>query len=141
MGMKLVALVFASLLAIPVAHAEDVLNPPGGPVYAERTAAQPPQRQRSRALRMALMQQFDRDGDGRLNPRERMHAARVLGRIQQKLAGKGMRQRGELRARGGVDREQRREIRRLRREQRMRGIDQREAPVDQGDAQVDIYVR
>jgi hypothetical protein len=138
MGMKLVALVFASLLAIPVAHAEDVLNPPGGPVYAETTVA-PPQRQKNRALRQALMQQFDRDGDGRLNPRERMRAARVLGRIQQRLAGKGMRQRGELRARGGVDREQRREMRRLRREQR--GVDPRRAPVDPGDAQVDIYVR
>jgi hypothetical protein len=141
--MKLVALVFASLLAIPLAHAEDVLNPPGGPVYVERTVAPPQRPRKNRALRLALMQQFDRDGDGRLNPRERMRAARVLGRLQQKLAGKDLRQRGELRARGGEGREQRRELRRLRREQRgMRGeqrIDE-QAPAD-GDAQVDIYVR
>lgn len=129
--MKLLALVVASLLAVP-ALAEDTLNPPGGPVYVE-SAAPPAHRPHKDELRRALMQQFDRDGDGRLNGRERMRAARVLARIQQKLAGRGERgPRGEMR---GEMRQQRMEQRRLRREQRLQQRDMR------GDAQVDVYVR
>jgi hypothetical protein len=36
-------------------------------------------------LRRALIAQFDANGDGRLGPRERMRAARVLRRIEQRL--------------------------------------------------------
>ena len=96
--MKLVAVLVASLLAIPAAaRADEVLNPPGGPVFVEANNPQPealPQRpgrpeqkQRNRELKRALMQQFDANGDGRLDGRERMRAVRVLGRIQRKLAG------------------------------------------------------
>lgn len=92
--MKLVSLVIASLLAIPAAAgAEEVLNPPGGPVFVEANnppGAQPDaaQRAKNRQLKQALMQQFDKNGDGRLGPRERMRAVRVLARIQRKLAGR-----------------------------------------------------
>lgn len=89
MGMKLVALFVASLLAVPVAaRADEVLNPPGGPVEAMPS---PQQRQKNRALKQALMQQFDTNGDGRLEPRERMRAVRVLQRIERKLAGRDAR--------------------------------------------------
>ena len=43
---------------------------------------------KNRELKRALMLQFDRNGDGRLGPRERMRAVRVLERIQRKLAGR-----------------------------------------------------
>jgi hypothetical protein len=93
MAMKLVAVVFAGLLALPnIARADDVLNPPGGPVYVEvRNDQAPPPERRAKAHRLkeALMEQFDMNGDGKLEPRERMRAVRVLGRIQQRLAGKG----------------------------------------------------
>jgi Ca2+-binding EF-hand superfamily protein len=91
--MKLAALVLASLLALPTAaRADEVLNPPGGPVlveadYQQSGAPAPEQRQKNRELKRALMLQFDRDGDGRLDSRERMQAVRVLERIQRKLAG------------------------------------------------------
>jgi hypothetical protein len=76
--MKLVAVVIASLLAIPVARADDAA--PARPDMA--------QRQKNHQLKRALMDQFDENGDGRLGPRERMRAIRVLARIQRKLAGK-----------------------------------------------------
>ncbi|MDQ3337338.1 MAG: EF-hand domain-containing protein [Myxococcota bacterium] len=81
----------ASLLALPTAaRADEVLNPPGGPVLVEADYQQPDQQQRhkNRELKRALMLQFDRDGDGRLGPRERMQAVRVLERVQRKLAGR-----------------------------------------------------
>jgi hypothetical protein len=102
--MKLVALAIASLLALPVAaRADEVLTPPGGPVYTEvndpqdrpQAGAQPQQRQKNRAFKRALMDQFDANGDGRLGPQERMRAIRVLQRIQQKLAGGSQQQRGK----------------------------------------------
>jgi len=105
MGMKLAALVIASLLAVPAAaRADEVLHPPGGPVYVEADDVEAPvyveannpqdgpqraqQQQKNRRLKRALVQQFDRNGDGRLGPRERMHAIRVLARIQRRLAGR-----------------------------------------------------
>jgi Ca2+-binding EF-hand superfamily protein len=74
--MKLLAMVMASVLALPVAaHADEVLSGP--------------QRAKNHALKQALMAQFDKNGDGKLEPRERMRAVRVLRRIEMKLAGKG----------------------------------------------------
>jgi hypothetical protein len=61
----------------------DYQQPRGAP-----NAAPDRQRQKNRELKRALMQQFDRNGDGRLGPRERMQAVRVLQRLQQKLAGR-----------------------------------------------------
>ena len=98
--MKLVAIVFASLLALPAAaRADEVLNPPGGPVYVEadytpqagqpQQGPSPQQRQKNKQLKRALMDQFDANGDGRLGPQERARAIRVLARIQAKLAGQG----------------------------------------------------
>ena len=98
MAMKLLAVMIAGLLALPnLANADDVdvdvelLNPPSGPVYVQANNPQPRpddhQKAKNRELRRALMQQFDKNGDGRLGPRERMRAVRVLGRIQRKLAG------------------------------------------------------
>ena len=82
--MKLLAVIIASVLALPAAaRADEGLNPPGGPVRVE-------QRAKNKALKQALMAQFDVNGDGRLEPRERMRAVRVLRRIEMKLAGKGM---------------------------------------------------
>lgn len=95
--MKLAALVLASLLAIPgAARADEVLHPPGGPVFVEANnpqpdaapAPRPEQQRRNRQLKRALMEQFDMNGDGRLGPRERMRAVRVLERLQHKLAGR-----------------------------------------------------
>ncbi len=103
--MKLAGLVLATVLGLSSsAHADEVLRPPGGPVFddpgiAERAPAQQagqrahdPRRQAERrarraALGQALVQQFDANGDGRLGPRERMRAVRVLRRLEQRLAG------------------------------------------------------
>ena len=85
--MKLVGLILASVLALPAAHAEQVLDPPGGPVYVEANyQPRPVQRAKAQRFKRALVEAFDANGDGRLGPRERMRAARVLGRIQKKLA-------------------------------------------------------
>ncbi len=103
--MKLVAVVLASLFALPsLARAEgEQLDPPSGPVYVEVRNDQVPPQQRARnhRLKQALMEQFDTNGDGRLEPRERMRAIRVLNRIERKLAGRdGQRgQRGTMRRR------------------------------------------
>lgn len=78
--MKLAALILTSLLALPTA-----------------AQANPEQQQKNRALKQALMQQFDRDGDGRLGPEERRKAVRVLARIQRKLAGRDGQQRPKMR--------------------------------------------
>ncbi|MBA2542887.1 MAG: hypothetical protein H0V17_24790 [Deltaproteobacteria bacterium] len=109
--MKLM-LVLAAVLAFPSLAGADILNPPGGPVYEDDAAEADvpvmpannprmdrPQRmeRRDRAprdpqrvakrqqLRRALISQFDANGDGRLGPRERMRAARVLRRIENRL--------------------------------------------------------
>jgi hypothetical protein len=86
--MKLVGFVIASVLALPtLARADEVLHPPGGPVYTHADhQPRPERRMKAKRLRRALIEHFDRNGDGRLGPRERMRAARVLGRIQRKLA-------------------------------------------------------
>ena len=94
--MKLLAVVIASVLALPAAaRADDVLNPPSGPVYVEVNNPQgapaprdPQQRAKNQQLKKALLAHFDRNGDGKLGPRERMHAIKVLRRIEMRLAGR-----------------------------------------------------
>jgi hypothetical protein len=90
-------MVIASMLALPsLARADEVLNPPGGQVVVQVNNGEGPQptpdrarqRAKNRALKAALMAQFDMNGDGKLGPRERMRAVRVLRRIEMKLAGK-----------------------------------------------------
>jgi hypothetical protein len=65
MGMKLASLAIVMLLG-GVAHAD-----------APRPRGQ---------LRQLLLQHFDRNGDGQLQPRERKQAARALHRIAKRLA-------------------------------------------------------
>jgi EF hand domain-containing protein len=109
--MKLVGFSFVAMLGLAVAvpgaaRADEVLQPPSGPVYVVADppvevqavriapgapAGRDPQRAAQRraqlqALRAALLQAFDKNGDGRLGPRERMHAIKVLQRIEKKLA-------------------------------------------------------
>jgi hypothetical protein len=73
--MKLASLV-AVLLLSGVAFAQ--------PAPVDPYAAPVAQRPRGE-LRMMLLKHFDADHDGRLDPRERMKAARVLQRISNKL--------------------------------------------------------
>src|SRR4051812_7195718 len=69
--MKLVMLVLAGLLgATSIAAADD------GP---------PPPQQRQAQLRQLIIERFDRDGDGRLDKRERRQAARALRRMANRL--------------------------------------------------------
>src|SRR5688572_13540640 len=112
--MKLATLLLGILLATTGTAAADdeVLQPPGGPVYASepppmRAAAamrgdRAERRQRARQLRRALVETFDANGDGKLGPRERMRAVRVLRRIERRLAtpgpdGRGPAVRGAIR--------------------------------------------
>lgn len=77
--MKLAALAVL-VLSAGIAHA----NP--GPVDPYDDAPRAERRhQRGRMLRQALVQQFDRDGDGRLAPQERKQAARALHRLAKRL--------------------------------------------------------
>ncbi|MEO8703127.1 MAG: hypothetical protein ABI867_23985 [Kofleriaceae bacterium] len=116
--MKL-ALVFAALAALsamPAIAGADVLNPPSGPVDdGEAEVAEPmPVRNDSHAgrgdrmrrdptarrvhrqrLRQALLAEFDVNGDGRLGPRERQRAVRVLRRIEGRMAGHAQRGGGQ----------------------------------------------
>ena len=87
--MKLVALVVASLLGLSTAASADVGADVGPPVaaYADYTAPPPRARPITRVdIKRAIVARFDRDGDGRLNPRERREAARALRRMAKKLA-------------------------------------------------------
>jgi Ca2+-binding EF-hand superfamily protein len=104
--MKLATLILAGLLgATGVARADDPvgdedLNPPSGPVQIEH-ARQPmgpmapgpgqqmrdPRRAQLRAeLRQALIERFDRNHDGRLEPQERRQAIRALRRLVRRMA-------------------------------------------------------
>lgn len=54
-----------------------------GIAHADRSSESPHPRRAQ--LRQALVQQFDRDGDGRLEPRERKQAARTLRRLANRM--------------------------------------------------------
>jgi EF hand len=108
--MKLAAVLLGVFLALPSVAAADTLNPPGGPVVTDEPAPAPqqpamprhpraqqapqagpqgpqgPRAANRRQLRQALMQQFDVNGDGRLGPRERLRAIRMLRRLENQLA-------------------------------------------------------
>ncbi len=119
--MKLASLVLVALTAFSSVASADLLNPPGGPVdtgdvdvdvdvrvdapRGERMRQRGQLRQRDpqrvakrQRMRRALLEQFDVNGDGRLGPRERMRAARVLRRIEQRLAAPG--RQGQRRGQG-----------------------------------------
>ena len=87
--MKLAAILLGILIsATGIARADDDFGDP-----QPRPQVGNPQRgQRMQKLRRALVEQFDRDGDGRLNPRERRQAARALRRMAKRM-GENRRQR------------------------------------------------
>jgi hypothetical protein len=125
----LAALAFVALLSNPRARA-DVLNPPGGPVVVDddAEAARMPvndpgdrgqhqnrrqrddqpdradQRARRQAMRAAIVRQFDINGDGKLGPRERRRAVRILRRMEAKLAAGGDQRGGNNRMRRFIKR-------------------------------------
>lgn len=84
--MKLAAL-FTVLLLGGAAQAQGYYGPPGampppGPVVAVGVQPVPPRV----ALRQMLLARFDANHDGRLEPRERRHAARALRKLARRLA-------------------------------------------------------
>lgn len=88
--MKLASLLLGTLLATTgTAAADEVLHPPGGAVVVEAQRAK---------LRRAILEAFDANGDGRLEPRERRRAVRALRRMEHRLA-MGQRPRGPARRR------------------------------------------
>lgn len=94
--MKLLIAAVTVLLAAPVAaHADDMLSPPSGPIDV---AGEPMQGRPQ--MRGRLLKKFDRNGDGRLGPRERMRASRAVAKLQRKLA-KLQRRLGGMHARRG----------------------------------------
>lgn len=112
MGMKLT--VIALLLMGGIASADDYAGPPGGygapgsvqiedprpdadVVQADYRQPRDPRMQRPRpdraqkraerqVMRRMVLERFDRNGDGRLEPRERRQAARMLRKMARKLA-------------------------------------------------------
>jgi hypothetical protein len=86
--MKL-AILISMLLALPAAAGADVINSPSGLVDDQTAQPQRPRKGQGQKLRRALLEQFDVNGDGRLGPRERMRAVRVLRKIERRLAGDG----------------------------------------------------
>ncbi len=78
-------------VAAPSIANADILEPPSGPVDTARSGGprtrqrDPQQMAKRQRLRQALLDQFDANGDGKLGPRERVRAARVLRRIEQRL--------------------------------------------------------
>jgi hypothetical protein len=91
--MKLVSfLVTAGLLfGIKVARADAPIDPYSGDATYDEPSPLPPHqlspRQRPvREMRRLLIERFDRNQDGRLEPRERRQALRALRRLERKLA-------------------------------------------------------
>lgn len=93
--MKLAVLAVSLLLGSGIAHADRFASPPG-PIDPYADAAPGTNRKKARRgrLRQALVQQFDRNGDGRLQPQERKQAARALRKLAHRLQKQG-RQRHE----------------------------------------------
>ena len=86
------SLILPLLVAAAPTHADERLEPPGGPVYdgADESVAPPTgRRQRERQLRHAVVERFDADGDGRLAPRERERAVRAIRKLQRRMALRG----------------------------------------------------
>jgi hypothetical protein len=92
--MKLAGLILVALLG-GTAHADHSPMPvdPYGPPLAQgprdpfADPARAQHHQRKQALRQLLVQHFDRNGDGRLGPREREHAAKALHRLALRMSG------------------------------------------------------
>jgi hypothetical protein len=94
--------VLLSLLLAATASADPYYGPPGGyaqppagvlvpvapvPMPMPVEAGPPPRGPRANApLRAAILERFDRDGDGRLSRAERRHAIRALRRMTRKMA-------------------------------------------------------
>ncbi len=87
--MKVVAFIVSAMLAMTGAARADEYSGPLPPQPMAQQApppmAQPPMRPRG-ALREALLEQFDANHDGRLEPNERRQAVRALRRIARQLA-------------------------------------------------------
>lgn len=111
--MKLAALAFLTTLGLGGVAAADPagpINPPAGPVA--------PRAERPRGeLRQLLIERFDRNRDGRLDPEERRHAIRALRRLARRM--EMQERRGE---RGGERDRDRGGDRGARREARMREL-------------------
>ncbi len=95
--MKLAA-VLAVLVLGGAAQAQGYYGPPGampppGAVVGVGLQPVPPRV----AFRQMLLERFDRNHDGVLEPRERRHAARVLRRMAKRLARAERRQGGQQR--------------------------------------------
>ena len=60
---------------------------------------------RTQKLRQALVEQFDRDGDGRLDRRERRRASRVLMRLANRMGDSGGNRRARLIQKYDLDRD------------------------------------
>jgi hypothetical protein len=119
MKLTLIATLLTGFLGLGagMASADPYYGPPGEAPIAGQPVAQPPQpdyvpvRQQVRQpprngeLRHALMDRFDRNHDGRLEPRERRQAARALRKMARKLAKQERRQmraqRQQMRAQRG----------------------------------------
>jgi len=85
--MKLLSAVVATVLAMGGAARADDLYGPVDPYAAPPPApTQRVQRGEMPALRQLLIARFDRNHDGRLEPRERRQAIRALRRLERKLA-------------------------------------------------------
>ena len=83
--MKLAALLLAVLVSLTgIARADDVPQD------------RPQRGQRMQKLRRALVEQFDRDGDGRLDQRERRQAARALRRLSKRMGENRQNRRAKL---------------------------------------------
>jgi hypothetical protein len=98
--MKVVAFIVSAMLGITgAAHADEYTGPlpPSAPAAM---AAQPgaPMPMRRAALHAALLERFDANHDGRLEPNERRHAARALQRLARRLMKQDRAGRAERRA-------------------------------------------
>ena len=102
MKLTLIAVILAGFTGLgTVAQADEFYGPPGEAPIAGQPVAQPMRGQRGQRgqqgpgngeMHRALLDRFDRNHDGRLEPRERRQAARALRRMAQKLARQERRQ-------------------------------------------------